>query len=320
MWCANCQSEVAAEANPETGEVRCASCGNELSSGKFARLDQNLRHAKELLDRWSREPMLEPYGPLPGSKPGSKVEMEQAPLPQTPTDEPPPAEPQLRLDEPHQAAPEDSPLEKAPPVKKPTAEPTVPEPFAAEEIPMQPEPAVRQMEKPPVQTPPAERQARIEPEHPTPHLSQPHFDIQKLIEDRQNARKPRANGMMMLAGQCLSYLGVLGLTAGASMVVYGYFGGEAGLAPKGWMLTTAGQMLLFLGIVTLISSGMDQASEEMGRKIEVLGEQMLRFEQHTREQLLRGPKIPPEAYGDGVRPPDAAAPPQRRANETTDVT
>jgi hypothetical protein len=67
------------------------------------------------------------------------------------------------------------------------------------------------------------------------------------------------------------------------------------------MLTTAGQMLLFLGIVTLISSGMDQASDEMGRKIEILGEQMLRFEQHTREQFLRGPKIPPEAYGDDPR-------------------
>jgi hypothetical protein len=47
-------------------------------------------------------------------------------------------------------------------------------------------------------------------------------------------------------------------------------------------------MLLFLGVTTLISGGMQQTSHEVTRRVEYIGDRMLRFEQSA-EQLLRGP-------------------------------
>lgn len=73
------------------------------------------------------------------------------------------------------------------------------------------------------------------------------------------------------------------------MVLWGYFGGPASYTPTGWLLASAGQMLLFLGVVTLVSGGMEQTTHEVSRRIEYLGDQLIRIEKHTQEQLLRGP-------------------------------
>jgi len=143
--------------------------------------------------------------------------------------------------------------------------------------------------------------------------SAPHIDIQKLIDERL-AQEKRGINWLVLAGQWLSYLGVLGLTAGAALVVYGYFGGNVEMTPKGWMLTTAGQMLLLLGIVTLISGGLEQSNDEVNTRIELLGEQMLRFERDTKEHLLRGPKIPAAQYAEDAKPADS----KRTADEKAD--
>lgn len=68
-------------------------------------------------------------------------------------------------------------------------------------------------------------------------------------------------------GQGLAWLGILGLTGGTSLVIVGYFGGPATYAPMGWLISTIGQMLLFLGIVTLVSSGMEQTTQEVRRTV-----------------------------------------------------
>ena len=47
-------------------------------------------------------------------------------------------------------------------------------------------------------------------------------------------------------------------------------------------------MLLFLGVTTLISGGMQQTSHEVTRRVEYLGDRILRFEQSA-EEVLRGP-------------------------------
>ncbi len=312
MWCANCQSEVAAEASPETGEVRCASCGNEIAGGKFARLDQNLRQARELLDRWSREPLLEPYGPLSGKSAATSDELKHAPVP-TPT-EPADVEPRFRVDAPHDGVADREPTTDAEFDREdsPAVEPA---PLELSELPQK---SVSTDPPSPTSTLPSasttlpdSRRQRIEPAHHPTWRDEPHFDIQRLIEQNRQ-RTPRGSSFMVMAGQWLSYLGVLGLTAGASLVIYGYFGNEPSLTPKGWMLTTAGQMLLFLGIVTLISGGMEQSNDEMSRKIEFLGEQMLRFEKHARDEFLRGPKIPAQTYAEN--------PPQRASSEKAQKT
>ena len=66
---------------------------------------------------------------------------------------------------------------------------------------------------------------------------------------------------------------------GASLVLYGYFGGPAAYAPTEWLIATAGQMLLFLGIVTLVSGGMEQTTCEVARRIDVLGHHLVRIGQ-----------------------------------------
>lgn len=112
-----------------------------------------------------------------------------------------------------------------------------------------------------------------------------------------------------IAGQFLAYAGVLGLTAGACLVVWSYFGGPANYAPMGWLLATAGQMLLFFGVVTLVSGGLEQTTEQVTKRIEQLGDHIIRIEQAAREISLRG-AIPPAHFGqehDSAQSPRLAA-------------
>lgn len=118
-----------------------------------------------------------------------------------------------------------------------------------------------------------------------------------------------SGGWSSMAGQFLAYAGVLGMTAGACMAVWSYFGGPANYAPTGWLLATAGQMLLFFGVVTLVSGGLEQTTEQVNKRIEQLGDHIIRIEQAAREMSLRGNSIPPAHFG---HDPDAAVP-QRSA-------
>ena len=52
------------------------------------------------------------------------------------------------------------------------------------------------------------------------------------------------------------------------MVITGYFGGPAHYAPTGWLITTIGQMMLFLGVVTLVSTGMEQTQAEIRESLD----------------------------------------------------
>ena len=42
---------------------------------------------------------------------------------------------------------------------------------------------------------------------------------------------------------------------------------------------TAGQMMLFLGVVTLVSGGMEQTTQEVARRVDSLGERLVKIEQ-----------------------------------------
>jgi hypothetical protein len=113
----------------------------------------------------------------------------------------------------------------------------------------------------------------------------PHFQINS---------PPRSN-LTSMTGQFLAYIGVLGLTIGTAIVIYGHFGGGSQYTPTGWLVTTVAQMLLFLGVINLVSGGIEQNNEEVSRRINSLGEQLVRIEMTTTE-ALRGPRIPVERY------------------------
>jgi hypothetical protein len=124
----------------------------------------------------------------------------------------------------------------------------------------------------------------------------PHFNIQASI---LGPERKRTNWTSVL-GQLIAYAGVALLTIGTTLIVWSYFGGPAHYAPTGWLTTTAGQMLLFLGVVTLVSGGLEQTSEDVRTRIERLGERIIRIEQIAREQALSGPYIPAEYYETGA--------------------
>ena len=110
--------------------------------------------------------------------------------------------------------------------------------------------------------------------------------------------RKRANWTSII-GQLVAYAGVALLTVGTTLIVWSYFGGPANYVPTGWLTTTAGQMLLFLGVVTLVSGGMEQTTEEVRTRIDALGERIIRIEQIARGQALAGPNMPVEYYGPG---------------------
>ena len=106
-----------------------------------------------------------------------------------------------------------------------------------------------------------------------------------------NASNSKPGGKLInwasTAGQWLAYSGILGLMTGTCLVILGYFRGPESYAPTGWLITTAGQMLLFLGVVTLVSSGIEESSNLMTEQINRLDARLMRIEQAT--ESLRGP-------------------------------
>jgi hypothetical protein len=91
----------------------------------------------------------------------------------------------------------------------------------------------------------------------------------------------KSSKWVTLTGQLFAYAGVGGLTVGTVLVLMGYFGGPSTYATTGWLITTAGQMLLFLGVITLVAGGMEQTTLEVARRIDVLGDRLIRIEQAT---------------------------------------
>ncbi len=125
----------------------------------------------------------------------------------------------------------------------------------------------------------------VDEPHESLGLRGPHFQV----------APPKRSSLTSLTGQFLAYIGVLGLTIGTAIVIYGHFGGMSEYTPTGWLVTTVAQMLLFLGVINLVSGGIEQNNDDVSRRINVLGEQLMRLEQVT-ESALQGPKIPVERY------------------------
>jgi len=88
-------------------------------------------------------------------------------------------------------------------------------------------------------------------------------------------------------GQGVAYFGVAVLSVGAGLVLLDYFGNQTGLAPYGWLATLAGQLLMFLGVVTLISAGLEQSGAETARQLTSLSDQLLRLEHAVQTQPAR---------------------------------
>ncbi|MGE5195539.1 MAG: hypothetical protein ACM3U2_23860 [Deltaproteobacteria bacterium] len=245
MWCQKCQAEVAAMASSDNERVFCTACGSELA-----------RPASESSSRGSAEKasgrtLSDPRELL--ARWAREDALETLDSPSAPAREVSERRQILRFDASH-------PVVSAPPAAFVERTAAQHPPSAA----VPPPPAER--------LPPAPRDIIVHQAHgPNP----PHFQQAPV------SLADKSSKWVTLAGQLFAYLGVAGLTVGTVLVLMGYFGGPASYATTGWLITTAGQMLLFLGVVTLVSGGMEQTTQEVARRIDTIGERLVRIEQAT---------------------------------------
>lgn len=279
MWCAKCQSEVAVEARPNSQRLHCATCGTEISprparqtpppgAGKppqatgatAAPPPASGKNPHELLARWAGNQMFDPYGPIVPQEGKREPAKEARPQPAKPAEKP--------------AA---KPAAKSAPPPDETAKIRIDPAFTNgwSEVPSPhiPGPSHSPGSRPPKLTEremPAGHRA-----HGPSQLQGPHFNPARLHPP------PKTSTWVALFGQGLAYVGAATLTGGAGMVMISYLGGPAHYAPTGWFTTTVGQMLLFLGVVTLVSAGMEQTTVEVTKRIDTIGEQLERMENST---------------------------------------
>lgn len=301
MWCEKCQAEVAAEV-ARGGRIQCATCSSDIAPSRSLRATSRTQEARDLLERWSKQPPLDPFGPVMSDK-----QQQEKPEPRSYGDEAShhsaaviePGQPLLRVDSPHadEQAPQapskalvgnrsNSALEDPPQYERDPVV-TLPPPSAAPATVEEP-PEYRQ--PPPAAPAPVSEPERLHTPH-SPSAQAPHFDVQSFVGQGE-----QKSNFVALAGQFLAYGGVALLTVGTVLVLWGYFGGPEGYTPTGWLISTAGQMLLFLGIITLVSGGIEHTAEQMRSEIRLLGDKMIRIERASRDHALKGPSIPAEQF------------------------
>ena len=260
MWCTSCQSEVAAEVSTDSKRIHCAICGNDLGSTSAARISDKTKEARELLARWSNREVLDPYGPLTNPESRTQVATSLFNPPEKPSPKPDPkpsVESQVEQQMgPPQPTPESIPVDRF------------------EQFSVQAEETIHH------ETLEDEESVTYQQQQPRfPQLRSEYRDIQDLIEE--DDQSPNWLG---LVGQLMAYGGVAVLTIGTTLVLWGYYGGPANYASTGWLISTAGQMLLFLGVITLVSAGMEHTSTSVSRRIDRLGQRIFLFEQAMLEQ------------------------------------
>ncbi len=280
MWCAKCQSEVAVEARPNSQRLQCATCGSEIlpkMSGRSSPLPPPNqppaerpadpgdatsggqppgpgKNPHDLLARWTGNQMFDPFGPLVPPEPRKEP-------PHPPHFEPPKSKSDSRS-----SGNVESPRYRVDPAFT-QGWSEIPAPHVSTPLPRQGNSRSSKL---------TERE--MSPgyyAHAPAQLRGPHFDPARM-------RSPiKKINWVAWFGQALAYVGAATLTAGAGMVLVGYLGGPLHYAPTGWFTTTVGQMLLFLGVVTLVSAGMEQTTVEVAYRIDTLGEQLDRMEYHS---------------------------------------
>jgi hypothetical protein len=264
MWCSSCRADVAAELSTDNRRMLCARCQSELGIAATAApsapsapdMVETERDARELLARWSAQKILEQpatisSNPKPGNGEGGKVE-----------------KPQLRFDSPRLTTPSSSFMasvkdNSALPLSNTAAGRDSLETVYSKQV-------TPNLNEPPVQGQPTSTSQYCGPssEHDSAHVQD------RIVRDALQKQLNRRFGWSTLAGQLFAYGGVAMLTCGTVLVMWSYFGGPPNYLPTGLLTAAVGQMLLFLGVVTLISSGMEQTVHEVSWRIDHLAEEI----------------------------------------------
>jgi hypothetical protein len=273
MWCPKCQADVAGEVTPDHKRVRCANCSTEISRTSASTAADKTQEARELLERWSSARMADKNSlatPDTIEKSISTTALTTTEPAKAPTTKPhteSATRPHFRPGRPKAVN-----LGSGAPTSAARRGPRIAQGSAIGESETTKAYRVDSMQEP----------------------SGPHFDVRSALNNSPRSSS-NWNGVV---GHLLSYAGVALLTVGTVLVLWGYFGGPTNYTPTGWLVATIGQMLLFLGIVTIVSGGMEHTTQEVCRRIDSLGDRMLRVEQASRDHALRGPSISADRFID----------------------
>lgn len=299
MWCEQCAADVATQIAADGKSLLCMSCGQPVRKVTTPSLHPETKSARDFLERWAREQEearqaaaaqsdaaaeKKEAAPAPAESAAaaaaearaeeeSKNESESGARPEAPAAQEPPRKQKWRVDSQH-SGPEGPlpPRNRGP--RRPRRLERIEEAGPVEAVEPEPAPAAEAPQRPP--------RRRIDAEHAA--VSAPHFDV-RTGAPRKSFFPGRAETVW---GQLLAYAGVGLLTVGTVLVLWGYFGELEQYASTGWLLSTAGQMLLLLGIVTLVAGGMQQTTHEVSQRIDNLGGRIIRIEECT-DQILKGP-------------------------------
>lgn len=339
MWCSQCQSDVATEISADGQRLLCTICGEEVRKVFAPSQHPETQSARELLERWSKSELLSSFDdvdPVPAAAAEEvapeTLESPVVPRPHiAPVVPPKPVAPAVVAETEHSGAdllpsprsrreePVETPREEAPPRPvrqihrpgRPAASrrdssrkfrvDNAHEEHARQHVEIRPERSNLDAAMERTEHASAWNGRDFRDDKPHASLQAPHFDLETYAQ--QAGRKPGRQESIF--GQLLAYLGVGLLTIGTALVVWGYFGGEAvqRYQSTGWLVSTAGQMLLFLGVVTLVSGGMQQTTHEVAQRVEYLGGKMHRIEQ-SQQELLKGPYFAKERSGAKVKSKD----------------
>ncbi len=290
MWCATCQAPVGRASDDKPSQ--CPRCGCEVVDAPPE--DAAAGQARALLERWAADDPLETSTQDTAESPGQlkmsdigEPENVDEPVPtsppRTPSPSRSPARRNYRVDVSH--------ADQQQPTRPTAASSRPPDTSVGTAADHDPIAAVAStladISQDSESLDLAVHSEPISPDAPIPGHTAPHFSPLP-----PGATTSALTHSTSLWGQLLAYVGVLGLTIGGALIVWNGFGHAPLNTPTAWLIATAGQMLLFLGIVTLVSSGLEQTNEEVTRQVRVLGEQLLRIEQGQ--------------VGDPVAPPHVA--------------
>ena len=308
MWCASCRADVAAELSTDNRRMLCARCQSELGIAASApatmvnlpRVGETERDARELLARWSTQNLLDA---VPSSTGGQSAKSATG----APTSI---AKPQVRFDPPRVAVPAPTPPFVAATKDQlassadlgglPRHDADSPHRQDAR-VGISDQPRLDEAFVTPSQTSTKSQTSAnstgIPPVADTGHG----HDQDRLVRDALQLQLNRRLGWSTFAGQLFAYGGVALLTCGTVLVMWSYFGGPPQYMPTGLLTAAVGQMLLFLGVVTLISSGMEQTVHEVSWRIDHLAEEIyhmgLSLDDVERAVQLRTQKLTDAANG-----------------------
>jgi hypothetical protein len=99
-------------------------------------------------------------------------------------------------------------------------------------------------------------------------------------------------------GFALAYGGVAVVGLGALVVLISLALG--GSPAGGWVMAVLGHLLVLLGVVTLVTHGLEQSAAETAERLERLGERLHRIEQA--QKALAGPHWTAEVRSSGIQP------------------